>query len=44
MDRILTAATREFGLVWQAAPPRPPRWYLGEAGVQKTGPGPGGAT
>ena len=40
MERILTAATREFGLVWQAAPPRSPRWFLGEAGVQKPGPGP----
>jgi len=30
MDRILTAATREFGLVWQPAP----RWYFGESGMQ----------
>jgi uncharacterized protein (TIGR00730 family) len=27
MDRILTAATREFGLVWQPSP----KWYLGES-------------
>jgi uncharacterized protein (TIGR00730 family) len=39
MDRILTAATKEFGLVWKAAPPRSPRWYLGEQGVQKADPG-----
>jgi uncharacterized protein (TIGR00730 family) len=29
MERILSAATGQFGLVWQAAPPR--RWYLGES-------------
>ncbi|HEX9941051.1 MAG TPA: TIGR00730 family Rossman fold protein [Thermoanaerobaculia bacterium] len=40
MDRILTAATKEFGLVWQAAPPRSPRWYFGEDRLQKTDPGP----
>ncbi len=40
MERILSAATKEFGLVWQAAPPRSPRWYFGEAGMQKAGPGP----
>src|SRR5262245_25595638 len=28
MERILSAATGQFGLVWQAAPPR--HWYLGE--------------
>jgi hypothetical protein len=38
MDRILTAATKEFGLVWQAAPPRSPRWYFGEGGLQKADP------
>ncbi|MFP5287874.1 MAG: TIGR00730 family Rossman fold protein [Thermoanaerobaculia bacterium] len=31
MDRIMNAATREFGLVWKPSP----RWYLGEAGMQK---------
>jgi uncharacterized protein (TIGR00730 family) len=31
MDRIMNAATREFGLVWQPSP----RWYFGEAGMQK---------
>lgn len=31
MERIMSAATQEFGLVWEAAP----RWYLGEAGLQK---------
>jgi uncharacterized protein (TIGR00730 family) len=31
MDRIMHAATREFGLVWQPSP----RWYFGEAGMQK---------
>ncbi|HEV2844961.1 MAG TPA: TIGR00730 family Rossman fold protein [Thermoanaerobaculia bacterium] len=31
MERILSAATREFGLVWKARP----RWYFGESGVQK---------
>ncbi|HEX4962425.1 MAG TPA: TIGR00730 family Rossman fold protein [Thermoanaerobaculia bacterium] len=31
MDRILAAATHEFGLVWQPAP----RWYFGEAGMKK---------
>jgi uncharacterized protein (TIGR00730 family) len=31
MDRILSAATQEFGLVWQPSP----RWYLGESGMQK---------
>jgi uncharacterized protein (TIGR00730 family) len=31
MDRILTAATKEFGLVWEPAP----RWYFGESGVRK---------
>lgn len=35
MDRILGAATREFGLVWEAAP----RWYFGESGLQKPGRG-----
>jgi uncharacterized protein (TIGR00730 family) len=39
MERILSAATREFGLVWQAAPPGSPRWYLGEADLQKADPG-----
>lgn len=32
MDRIMSAATQEFGLVWEAAP----RWYFGESGLQKT--------
>ncbi|HYX22588.1 MAG TPA: TIGR00730 family Rossman fold protein [Thermoanaerobaculia bacterium] len=36
MERILSAATQEFGLVWQPAP----RWYLGESGVQKAEPKP----
>jgi len=40
MERILGAATREFGLVWQAAPGRSPRWYLGEQGLQKADPAP----
>ncbi|HEX3556630.1 MAG TPA: TIGR00730 family Rossman fold protein [Thermoanaerobaculia bacterium] len=31
MERILSAATQEFGLVWEPSP----RWYLGESGVQK---------
>ena len=36
MERILSAATHEFGLVWKAASPaHPPRWYLGEQGVPK---------
>jgi hypothetical protein len=35
MERILGAATREFGLVWEAAPPGSPRWYLGEESLQK---------
>jgi len=35
MDHILGAATREFGLVWEAAP----RWYFGESGLQKPGRG-----
>ncbi len=34
MDRIMMAATQEFGLHWEAAP----RWYLGEAAMQKPGP------
>jgi uncharacterized protein (TIGR00730 family) len=44
MERILSAATQEFGLVWQAAKPQTPRWYLGESGMQKADPGakPGG--
>jgi len=36
MERILGAATREFGLVWQAAAPKDsPRWYLGEGSLPK---------
>lgn len=31
MTRIMSAATQEFGLVWKPAP----RWYLGEAEMQK---------
>ncbi|RPH55643.1 TIGR00730 family Rossman fold protein [bacterium] len=31
MEHIMDAVTREFGLVWQPSP----RWYLGEAGMQK---------
>ena len=31
MDRILSAATQEFGLVWEPKP----RWYLGEGKMQK---------
>jgi uncharacterized protein (TIGR00730 family) len=38
MERILSAATHEFGLVWQAAPPGSPRWYLGEGQLQKADP------
>jgi uncharacterized protein (TIGR00730 family) len=30
MKRIMSAATQEFGLVWEPAP----RWYLGESGLQ----------
>ena len=33
MDRIMSAATHELGLVWEAKP----RWYLGESGMQKPG-------
>jgi uncharacterized protein (TIGR00730 family) len=39
MDRIMSAATQEFGLVWKPAP----RWYFGEAGMQKADRGAGGA-
>ena len=35
MERILSAATHEFGLVWKATPPHPPLWYLGEQGMPK---------
>ena len=38
MERILSAATGQFGLVWQAAPPR--HWYLGEPKMQKPDLGP----
>ncbi|MFP5287288.1 MAG: LOG family protein, partial [Thermoanaerobaculia bacterium] len=31
MVRIMSAATQELGLVWEAAP----RWYFGESGLQK---------
>jgi uncharacterized protein (TIGR00730 family) len=31
MDRILTAATREFGLIWQPSP----KWYFGESEMPK---------
>jgi uncharacterized protein (TIGR00730 family) len=34
MDRIMSSATQELGLVWEAKP----RWYLGESGKQKTSP------
>jgi uncharacterized protein (TIGR00730 family) len=34
MDRIMSAATQEFGLVWEARP----RWYLGESKLQKPDP------
>jgi uncharacterized protein (TIGR00730 family) len=30
MERILSAATHEFGLVWEPSP----RWYLGESGMK----------
>jgi uncharacterized protein (TIGR00730 family) len=33
MDRIMNAATGEFGLVWEPVP----RWYFGESAVQKPG-------
>ena len=36
MDRIMSAATQELGLVWEAKP----RWYFGESGMQKPGPAP----
>jgi len=32
MDRIMTAATQELGLVWE------PRWYFGESGLPKPAP------
>ena len=38
MERILSAATHEFGLVWQAAPQGSPRWYLGEGQLQRADP------
>jgi uncharacterized protein (TIGR00730 family) len=31
MGRIMSAATQDFGLVWEAAP----HWYFGESGLQK---------
>lgn len=34
MDRIMNAATHEFGLVWEPVP----RWYFGEKPVQKASP------
>jgi len=34
MDRIMSAATQELGLVWEPNP----HWYLGESQVQKAGP------
>jgi uncharacterized protein (TIGR00730 family) len=37
MDRILGAATQEFGLLWEAKP----RWYFGEGKMHKPGPVPG---
>jgi uncharacterized protein (TIGR00730 family) len=37
MDRIMSAATQEFGLVWEAKS----RWYLGESGLKKPAPAPG---
>jgi hypothetical protein len=36
MDRIMSAATQEFGLVWEAKS----RWYFGESGLKKSGPVP----
>jgi uncharacterized protein (TIGR00730 family) len=35
IDRIVSAATREFGLVWEATPKDSPRWYLGEQELPK---------
>jgi uncharacterized protein (TIGR00730 family) len=35
MDRIMSAATQELGLVWEPQP----RWYLGEGKLQRPGPG-----
>jgi hypothetical protein len=32
MDRIMSAATQELGLVWEPSA----RWYLGESGMSKT--------
>jgi uncharacterized protein (TIGR00730 family) len=37
IDRIVGAATRDFGLVWEANQPDTPRWYLGEQGMPKKG-------
>jgi uncharacterized protein (TIGR00730 family) len=34
MDRIMSAATQEFGLSWEPQA----RWYFGESEMQKTGP------
>ncbi len=38
IDRILAAATGEFGLVWEATPKDSPRWYLGEQELPKGAP------
>ena len=38
IDRILAAATNEFGLVWEATPKDSPRWYLGEQELPKGAP------
>ncbi len=36
VDRIVAAATGEFGLVWEATPKDSPRWYLGEQELPKS--------
>jgi uncharacterized protein (TIGR00730 family) len=38
IDRIVAAATNEFGLVWEVNKPDTPRWYLGEQGMPKGAP------
>jgi uncharacterized protein (TIGR00730 family) len=38
IDRIVSAATRDFGLVWEVNKPDTPRWYLGEQGMPKGAP------
>jgi uncharacterized protein (TIGR00730 family) len=40
MNRILEAATKDFGLIWKAAPRRTPVQRIGEGALQETDPGP----